>query len=104
MQASARLAEIERGKTRGFPSRPAMMSRKEGLAVEEYETVGVYQTAPEAYIALGRLRAEGFKARILDEHIVRAVAVGGIKLQVVKRHVESARKVLATDYSKDLDW
>ncbi|HET6655725.1 MAG TPA: hypothetical protein VFH57_05720 [Gammaproteobacteria bacterium] len=71
--------------------------------MNDYETVAVYRTAPPAYITLGRLRAEGIKARLVDEHIVRAVALGGIKLEVAKRDVAHAKQVLETDYSSELE-
>jgi hypothetical protein len=73
--------------------------------MDDYVTVATYDTAPAATIAMGRLRAEGVNARLADEHVVHigySRAVGGAKLQVPKRNVESARRVLETDYSDEL--
>ncbi|HET7675818.1 MAG TPA: DUF2007 domain-containing protein [Gammaproteobacteria bacterium] len=71
--------------------------------MDDYVTIATFGTAPAAHIALGRLRADGFDARLVDEHIVRAIAIGGIRLQVRERQVEAAQRVLATDYSDELD-
>lgn len=74
--------------------------------MEVYITVATYATTPQADIALGRLRAEGIKARLADENVAwigYSLAVGGVKLQVPERNVESAKRVLETDYSADLD-
>ncbi|HET7569133.1 MAG TPA: DUF2007 domain-containing protein [Gammaproteobacteria bacterium] len=73
--------------------------------MEEYVTIATYGTTPQADIAVGRLRAEGIKARLVDEHVAwigYSLAVGGVKLQVPERNVESAKRVLATDYSDQL--
>lgn len=74
--------------------------------VENYVTIATYETAPQADIALGRLRAEGIKARLADEHVAwigYSLAVGGVKLQVPERNAESAKRILETDYSDELE-
>lgn len=71
--------------------------------MDDYETINVYSTAPPAHIAVGRLRAEGIDARLLDENVIRTLPLGGIKLQVAKRHAPRARQILETDYSEELN-
>lgn len=71
--------------------------------MSEYVTIATYATAPAAHIANGRLRAEGIDTRLVDEHVVRAIAIGGIKLQVPRAQASLAQEILATDYSADLD-
>ncbi|HET8551309.1 MAG TPA: hypothetical protein VFM97_02380 [Gammaproteobacteria bacterium] len=74
-------------------------------AMEQYVTIATFGTTPPADIAVGRLRAEGIKARLVDEHVAwigYSLAVGGVKLQVPERNVESAKRVLETDYSGEL--
>jgi len=51
------------------------------------KTISTYTTAIEAYIAKGRLEAEGIPAYIADEHYISAQwtvsqAIGGVRLQV----------------------
>ena len=74
----------------------------------EMITVARYDTWPDAHIALGRLQAEGIPCMLADQNLVQtdwlySIAVGGIKLMVDPAHVEQAQRVLATDYSSDLD-
>lgn len=62
----------------------------------------------DAHIALGRLQAEELPAFLSDEHLVQtdwlySIAVGGIKLQVEPQYAERARRILATDYSRDAE-
>lgn len=76
--------------------------------MDNYVTVATYDTTPAAHIAMGRLRAEGVDARLVDEHFVRmdwlySIALGGIKLQVPRAHARLAAQILATDYSDELD-
>ena len=71
-------------------------------------TVATFENMVDAHIALGRLRVENIPAYLSDEHLVQtdwlySIAVGGIKLQVEPQYVDQARKVLATDYSQDID-
>lgn len=71
-------------------------------------TIATFENMVDAHIALGRLRVEDIPAYLSDEHLVQtdwlySIAVGGIKLQVEPQYVDQARKVLATDYSQDVD-
>ncbi len=71
-------------------------------------TVARFDLMPLAHIALGRLRAEGIPATLMDEHLVQtdwlySIAVGGIKLQVAPEYEARAKQILATDYSAELD-
>lgn len=70
--------------------------------------VGQYDNIPDAWIAKGRLEAEGIPCRLADQHLVQAdwlysIAVGGIKLQVAPAHAARAREILAADFSGDLE-
>lgn len=70
--------------------------------------VAVYDIAPNAYIALGRVRAEGVDAWLADEHFVcldwlYSIALGGIKLCVARKDALQARGILDTDYSGYLE-
>jgi len=67
-----------------------------------------YDGMPDAHIAMGRLAAEGIDSWLADEHLVQtdwlySIAVGGIKLHVAEEDAEHAVKILATDYSEDID-
>ncbi|HHM04312.1 MAG TPA: hypothetical protein ENJ19_01035 [Gammaproteobacteria bacterium] len=71
-------------------------------------TIATFDNMPAAHIALGRLQAEGVDAWLADENLVQTdwlydIAVGGIKLQVEAPFEARARRVLATDYSSQLD-
>jgi hypothetical protein len=68
------------------------------------ETVATFDTIIDANIAMGRLKSEGVDCWLADEHLVQtdmlySPAIGGIKLQVAKQDADTARKILATDYS-----
>lgn len=70
-------------------------------------TVAVFDTMPDAHIALGRLQVEGIEAWLKDENLVQtdwlyAIAVGGIKLQVVAENAALAKQILARDDSAEL--
>jgi len=76
--------------------------------MDEFVTVATYEKTTEAYIALGRLSAEGIEAQLFDEHAVQMdwlyfSAIGGIKLRVPRSDEKAAREVLATDYSASLN-
>lgn len=78
------------------------------MEYKELVTVGVFDNLPNAHIALGRLDAEGIEASLKDANFVQmdwlyAIALGGIKVQVAVPDAERASKILATDYSKDLE-
>jgi hypothetical protein len=71
-------------------------------------TVAIYDTMPDAHIALGKLESEGIEAWLKDEHLVQTdwlygIAVGGIKLQVEAADVDRALATLARDDSRRLD-
>ncbi len=72
--------------------------------MDEYVTVATYETVTNAQIAVGRLAAEGIHAVLADANIVQmdwlySIAVGGIKLRVLRGDEQAAEQVLATDYS-----
>lgn len=72
------------------------------------ETVATFDNIVDAHIALGRLQAENLPAFLNDQHLVQtdwlySIAVGGIKLQVEPQYAEQARRILATDYSREAD-
>lgn len=74
----------------------------------DFVTIGVYETLPDAHIALGRLQVEGIDAWLADAHFVQmdwlySIALGGIKLQVSPADKIAALRILATDYSGELD-
>jgi len=74
----------------------------------ELTTIATFDNTPSAYIAKGRLEAEGIPCWLKDENMGQTdwlynIAVGWIKLQVETHHVQRAREILATDYSDDVD-
>ena len=76
--------------------------------VNDYVTIATFDKITDAHIVLGRLAAEGIQATLFDDHMVQmdwlyAIALGGIKLRVLCADAAEARRVLATDYSHDLD-
>ncbi|MGH8397805.1 MAG: hypothetical protein ACRETA_06120 [Gammaproteobacteria bacterium] len=76
--------------------------------MDEYVTVATYDKTTDAHISLGRLAAEGIQALLFDDNMVQmdwlySIALGGIKLRVTRVNESAARRVLATDYSHDLD-
>ncbi|MHB1543163.1 MAG: putative signal transducing protein [Gammaproteobacteria bacterium] len=71
---------------------------------ERFVTVAVFDDVVNARIVAGRLEVEGFAVRIEDQHLVQmdwlyALAVGGIKVQVLSSDVPRAQRVLQDDYS-----
>ncbi len=73
----------------------------------ELITVATFDNMPSAYIAKGRLEAEGIPCWLKDENLGQTdwlynIAVGWIKLQVEPQLAQRAREVLATDYSSDV--
>ena len=71
-------------------------------------TVATFDNMPAAYIAKGRLEAEGIPCWLKDENLGQTdwlynIAVGWIKLQVAPHNVERARVILSTDYSDRID-
>ncbi|HKT31443.1 MAG TPA: hypothetical protein VJS89_02980 [Gammaproteobacteria bacterium] len=76
--------------------------------MDEYVTIASFDKATDAHIALGRLAAEGVHAMLFDDNMVQmdwlyAIALGGIKLRVQRVDAARARRILATDYSQDLE-
>lgn len=76
--------------------------------MDELVTIATFDRATDAYIAQGRLTAEGIRAQLFDNHMMQmdglyAFALSGIRLQVRQRDAEKATRILATDYSHDLD-
>ncbi|MGH8283020.1 MAG: hypothetical protein ACRESE_04160 [Gammaproteobacteria bacterium] len=76
--------------------------------MDEYVTIATYDKTTDAHIAMGRLAAEGIQALLFDDNMVQmdwlySIALGGIKLRVARMDETAARRVLATDYSHDLD-
>ena len=74
----------------------------------ELTTIATFDNMPTAYIAKGRLEAEGIPCWLKDENLGQTdwlynIAVGWIKLQVEPRDAERARVILDTDYSGDVD-
>ena len=76
--------------------------------MDEYITVATFDKTTDAHIAMGRLAAEGIRALLFDDNMVQmdwlySIALGGIKLRVVRADESLARQILSTDYSRDLD-
>lgn len=76
--------------------------------MDEYVTIATFDKSTDAHIALGRLAAEGVQAVLFDDNMVQmdwlyAIALGGIKLRVQRVNAARARRILATDFSRDLD-
>jgi hypothetical protein len=74
----------------------------------EYVTIATFDKTTDAHIAMGRLAVEGIRAFLFDDNMVQmdwlyAIALGGIKLRVMRSDESRARSILATDYSHDLD-
>ena len=74
----------------------------------ELTTIATFDNMPAAYIAKGRLEAEGIPCSLMDENLGQTdwlynIAVGWIKLQVEPRLAERARTILDTDYSHDAE-
>ena len=71
------------------------------------KTVASFRESYKAYIARGRLEAEGIPVVIVDEHLVQvnwmySQAIGGVKLQVPEEMLEQAREILSMDYEQEL--
>jgi hypothetical protein len=75
-----------------------------GKTAVELTTIATFDNTPSAYIAKGRLEAEGIPCWLKDENLGQTdwlynIAVGWIKLQVEAQYAPRAREILATDYS-----
>lgn len=76
--------------------------------MDDFVTIATFDRATDAYIAQGRLAAEGIKAQLFGNHMMQmdglyAFALSGIRLQVSHKDAATAQRILATDYSHDLD-
>jgi hypothetical protein len=74
----------------------------------EFITIATFDFMPDAHIAMGRLKTEGIDCHLADENLVQtdllySIAVGGIKLQVSPEDEGEARRILAQDYSSDIE-
>ena len=78
------------------------------MTAVELTTIATFDNTPSAYIAKGRLEAEGIPCWLKDENLGQTdwlynIAVGWIKLQVEAPLAPRAREILATDYSDRLE-
>ncbi|MDG4552182.1 MAG: DUF2007 domain-containing protein [Candidatus Contendobacter sp.] len=72
---------------------------------ESWVTLAVFDTAAAAEIVRGRLRVEGIACRLADRSLLPlGLVADGIELQVPAAQRESARAVLARDYSGELEF
>lgn len=83
-------------------------SCRKPMDMDEYVTIATFDKSTDAHIALGRLAVEGVQALLFDDNMVQmdwlyAIALGGIKLRVQRVDAIRARRILATDYSGELD-
>ncbi len=66
-------------------------------------TVARYSFPHEAEIARSSLKSEGIAAFIADAHTINmglySPAIGGVRVQVHKKNLVAAKKILNTDYS-----
>ena len=68
-------------------------------------TLAVFDTPAAAEIVRGRLRVEGIAALLADRSLLQlGLVADGIELQVPAAQRESARAVLARDYSGELEF
>ncbi|MCB1778113.1 MAG: DUF2007 domain-containing protein [Candidatus Competibacteraceae bacterium] len=67
-------------------------------------TLAVFENLPAAEISRGRLLAEGISCRLRDRSLSGlGLIADGIEIEVSATELESANKVLARDFSSDLD-
>ena len=73
--------------------------------MSEFIRIAKYRTLLEAQLALGRLEAEGIPARLTDTYLAQALpgTFIDIHLMVPSGSESTARRVLTTDYSDQLD-
>jgi hypothetical protein len=74
----------------------------------EVKTIATFREAYQAYLAKGKLEAEGISSIVVDEYLVGidwmlSQAIGGVKVQVAEADYERAAQILKEDYTKDLD-
>jgi len=70
--------------------------------------VASYSFAHEAHIAKIPIEALGIPVIVTDEHTINmqwmySGALGGVRLLVPNEYAQEAKKILATDFSKDLE-
>ncbi|HCB14102.1 MAG TPA: hypothetical protein DEP36_11130 [Gammaproteobacteria bacterium] len=67
-------------------------------------TLAVFEILPTAEINRGRLLAEGVSCRLMDRSLSSlGLIANGIEIQVPEPELERAQKILAQDFSGDLD-
>jgi hypothetical protein len=67
-------------------------------------TLAVFEILPTAEINRGRLLAEGVSCKLMDRSLSGlGLIADGIEIQVPESELERAQKVLAQDFSSDLD-
>lgn len=67
-------------------------------------TLTVFEILPTAEINRGRLLMEGIPCRLMDRSLSGlGLLADGIEIQVPESELERAQKVLAQDFSSDLD-
>ncbi len=71
----------------------------------DFIKIATFPMLPDAQIALGRLAAEGIEATLADSYLSQALpgTVISVGLLVAPEDETAALRVLATDYSDDLD-
>jgi hypothetical protein len=71
----------------------------------DFIKIATYPMLPEAQIALGRLAAEGIDATLADSYLTQVLpgTVLSVGLLVAPEDESAALRILATDYSSDLD-
>ena len=72
------------------------------------KTVATFREGYQAYLAKGKLEAEGISSVVVDEYLIGinwmySQTIGGVKVQVAEADYERAEKILKEDYSKDVD-
>lgn len=74
------------------------------MTAPDWVVLAVFDTLPALEIARGRLQAEGIVCRVADYSLLPlGIVAGGIELRVAAAQLESAQRVLARDYSDQLD-
>ncbi|MGH8278750.1 MAG: putative signal transducing protein [Gammaproteobacteria bacterium] len=100
---SAHLDELRTGQREAAPE-----ATDDVVKMDEFVTLARFDRPIDAYIAQGRLDTEGIRTELFDNHMMQmdglyCFALSGIRLRVRRRDREHAQRILATDYSHDLD-
>ncbi len=71
----------------------------------DFIKVATFPMLPDAQIALGRLAAEGIEATLADSYLTQALpgTILSVGLLVAPEDEAAALRILATDFSTDLD-